>query len=102
MNLRLPKRSIGSIDGYWHFRIDEKLSRYRQRIDEEVGYKLINGLEEEVFVKHIDIVTANNILIMVHLPHNTNSEAIKRNERLLGKKNHNKKILWQKEDIDWS
>jgi predicted metal-dependent TIM-barrel fold hydrolase len=46
---------------------------------------LINDLEEDVFVKHIDIVTANNILIMVHLPHNTNSEAIKRNERLLGK-----------------
>ena len=46
---------------------------------------MINDLEEEVFVKHIDIVTANNILIMVHLPHNTNSEAIKRNEHLLGK-----------------
>jgi len=49
----------------------------------ELGYNLINDLEEEVFVKQMDIAVEKNMLMTVHLPHNNKPEGMKRIERIL-------------------
>jgi predicted metal-dependent TIM-barrel fold hydrolase len=49
----------------------------------ELGYNLINDLEEEVFVKQMDIAAEKNMLMTVHLPHNNKPEGMKRIERIL-------------------
>jgi uncharacterized protein len=49
----------------------------------ELGYNLINDLEEEVFVKQMDIAAEKDMLMTVHLPHNNKSEGMKRIERTL-------------------
>jgi predicted metal-dependent TIM-barrel fold hydrolase len=49
----------------------------------ELGYNLINDLEEEVFVKQMDIAAEKNMLMTVHLPHNNKLEGMKRIERIL-------------------
>ena len=66
----------------------------------ELGYNLINDLEEEVFVKQMDIAAEKNMLMTVHLPHNNKLEGMKRIERILqndknkgGGKYNRKKIL---------
>ncbi|MCC2647297.1 MAG: putative TatD-like deoxyribonuclease [Nitrososphaeraceae archaeon] len=64
----------------------------------ELGYNLINDLEEEVFVKQMDIATAKNMLMMIHLPHNNKLEGMKRIERILNseknsRKNHERKKI---------
>ncbi len=48
----------------------------------ELGYNLINDLEEEVFVKQIKIAIEKNMLIMIHLPHYNKKEGISRIQRL--------------------
>jgi uncharacterized protein len=49
----------------------------------ELGYNLINDLEEEVFVKQMDIAAEKDMLMTVHLPHNNNNtEGMKRIERI--------------------
>jgi uncharacterized protein len=42
----------------------------------ELGYNLINDLEEEVFVKQMDIAVEKNMLMTVHLPHNNRHEIL--------------------------
>jgi predicted metal-dependent TIM-barrel fold hydrolase len=49
----------------------------------ELGYNLINDLEEEVFVKQMDIATQLDMLMTVHLPHNNKTEGMKRIEGML-------------------
>jgi predicted metal-dependent TIM-barrel fold hydrolase len=49
----------------------------------ELGYNLINDLEEEVFVKQMDIAAEKDMLMTVHLPHNNKLEGMKRIERIL-------------------
>ena len=49
----------------------------------ELGYNLINDLEEEVFVKQMDIAAQKDMLMTVHLPHNNKVEGMRRFERLL-------------------
>ncbi len=49
----------------------------------ELGYNLINDLEEEVFVKQMDIAADKDMLMTVHLPHNNKPEGMKRIERIL-------------------
>ncbi|MFL6473332.1 MAG: TatD family hydrolase [Nitrososphaeraceae archaeon] len=49
----------------------------------ELGYNLINDLEEEVFVKQMDVAAEKNMLMTVHLPHNNKLEGMKRIERIL-------------------
>lgn len=49
----------------------------------ELGYNLINDLEEEVFVKQMDIAAEKNMLMTVHLPHNNKPDGMKRIERIL-------------------
>jgi uncharacterized protein len=64
----------------------------------ELGYNLINDLEEEVFVKQMDIAAQKEMLMTVHLPHNNKVEGMRRFERLLndsekGKRYNRGKIL---------
>lgn len=56
----------------------------------EIGYDLINNLEEEVFVKQMDIAAEKNMLMTIHLPHNNKSEGIKRIENILHTNSNNK------------
>ena len=49
----------------------------------EIGYNMINDLEEEIFVKQMDIASEKNMLMTVHLPHNNKQEGMKRIERVL-------------------
>jgi uncharacterized protein len=49
----------------------------------ELGYNQINDLEEEVFVKQMEIATQLDMLMTVHLPHNNKLEGMKRIERIL-------------------
>jgi len=64
----------------------------------EIGYNLINDLEEEVMVKQMDIAAGKDMLMTVHLPHNNKPEGMGRMERILsdntsGKKYKRNKIL---------
>ena len=60
----------------------------------EIGYNLINDLEEEVFVKQLDIASHRGMLATIHLPHNNKPEGMERIEKILnGKKYDRKKIL---------
>jgi uncharacterized protein len=63
----------------------------------ELGYNLINDLEEEVFVKQMDIAADKDMLMTVHLPHNNKPEGMRRIERILdskgGKRYKRNKIL---------
>lgn len=49
----------------------------------EIGYNLINDLEEEVFVKQMDIAADRDMLMTIHLPHNNKPEGMHRIERIL-------------------
>lgn len=61
----------------------------------ELGYNLINELEEEVFVKQMEIAASKDMLVMVHLPHTNKVEAMNRIEKILenGHKYNREKIL---------
>lgn len=60
----------------------------------EIGYNLINDLEEEVFVKQLDICKKKNLLAMIHLPHNNKLEGMKRMQKIFETGNYDfKKIL---------
>lgn len=63
----------------------------------ELGYNLINDLEEEVFVKQMDIAADRDMLMTIHLPHNNKPEGMRRIEGILnresGKRYNRKKIL---------
>jgi uncharacterized protein len=63
----------------------------------EIGYNLITDLEEEVFIRQMDIATEKDMLMVVHLPHNNKPEGMRRIERILnddkGNKYNRNKIL---------
>lgn len=60
----------------------------------EIGYNLINDLEEEVFVKQLDIAAEKAMLATIHLPHNNKQGGMERIEKILDGKNYDsKKIL---------
>ena len=62
----------------------------------EIGYNMINALEEEVFVKQMDVATEKNMLITIHLPHNNKLEGIKRIESIL---KSNKSLKYNRKKI---
>lgn len=67
------------------------LDRERTVAVGELGYNLINDLEEEVFVKQIDIAAQKDMLMTIHLPHKNKQEGMKRIEKiLLNNKDENK------------
>jgi uncharacterized protein len=49
----------------------------------EIGYDLINDLEEEIFVKQMDLAAEKDMLMTIHLPHNNKNEGIKRIDNIL-------------------
>ena len=49
----------------------------------EIGYNLINELEEEVFIKQMDIAADKDLLMTIHLPHNNKVEGMNRIEKIL-------------------
>jgi uncharacterized protein len=61
----------------------------------EIGYNLINDLEEEIFKKQMDIATEKSMLMTIHLPHNNKTEGMQRIERILKENNeyNRQKIL---------
>lgn len=67
------------------------LDRERAVAVGELGYNLINDLEEEVFVKQMDIAAQKDMLMTIHLPHKNKQEGMKRIEKiLLNNKDKNK------------
>ncbi len=56
----------------------------------EIGYNLINNLEEEIFKKQMDIASEKNMLMTIHLPHYNKQEGMKRIERILNEDNEDK------------
>lgn len=76
----------------------EALKKYldRERVVAigEIGYNLINDLEEEVFVKQLEIAMEKDMLATIHLPHNNKPAGMERIEKILdGKKYNRNKIL---------
>ena len=53
----------------------------------EIGYNLINDLEEEIFIKQMDIASEKNMLTTIHLPHKNKPEGIRRIEKILREDN---------------
>ncbi|MFL6431819.1 MAG: TatD family hydrolase [Nitrososphaeraceae archaeon] len=61
----------------------EYLDRERVVAIGEIGYNMINDLEEEIFIKQMDIASQKNMLMTIHLPHNNKPEGMKRIEHIL-------------------
>ncbi len=59
----------------------------------EIGYNLINELEEEVFIKQMDIAADKNLLMTIHLPHNNKVEGMNRIEKILNSSNKYKREM---------
>ena len=55
----------------------------------EIGYDRITDLEEEIFVKQMNIAAEKDMLMTIHLPHNNKVEGIKRIENILLNNNNN-------------
>jgi predicted metal-dependent TIM-barrel fold hydrolase len=57
----------------------------------ELGYNLINDLEEEAFLKQMDIAVQKDMLMTIHLPHYNKTEGMKRIESILKGNNDDKR-----------
>jgi uncharacterized protein len=78
--------------------MDKHIERERVVAIGEIGYNLINDLEEELFVKQMDIASDKNMLMTIHLPHNNKPEGMRRIETILshdnsGKYDHKKIVV---------
>ena len=73
----------------------EFLQRERVVALGEIGYNLINTLEEEIFVKQLEICRKDNLLAMIHLPHQNKAEGMRRMARIFenGKYDFNKILI---------
>ena len=49
----------------------------------EIGYDQINDLEEEIFVKQMDIASERHMLMTIHLPHKNKLKGIQNIERIM-------------------
>jgi len=69
----------------------EAMAKYldRERIVAigEIGYNLINDLEDELFQLQLDIAVDKNMLTMIHLPHINKKDGIERTKSVLKSKN---------------
>ena len=78
--------------------LDEMISRKflkRERVVAlgEIGYNQINDLEEEVFVKQLDICKREGLLAMIHLPHLNKPEGMKKMERIFENGNYDLNMI---------
>jgi len=65
----------------------------------EIGYNMINDLEEEVFVKQIDIASQKDMLMTIHLPHNNKQQGMKRIEQILDDNNDKSQTKYNRKKI---
>lgn len=96
-----PKEAIGrplAIDAI------ESMKKYldRERVVAigEIGYNLINDLEEEVMVNQMDIAAEKDMLMTVHLPHNNKPEGMRRMELIFSDGTHGKRYKRHKILVD--
>jgi predicted metal-dependent TIM-barrel fold hydrolase len=66
----------------------------------EIGFNLINDLEEEIFIKQMDLATELDMLMTIHLPHNNKLEGIKRIEKILNSVSENRSGSHMKSGYD--
>src|SRR5919112_1984812 len=91
-----PKESTSRPLAIDALKIMEKDFLQRERVVAvgEIGYNLINDLEEEIFVKQLEMCRKRNLLTMIHLPHINKPGAMDRMERIFNENNYDfKKIL---------
>lgn len=60
----------------------------------EIGYDKINDLEEEIFVKQMDIASERNMLMTIHLPHKNKLEGIESIERIMNDNTDRNKVKY--------
>ncbi|MFB5599030.1 MAG: TatD family hydrolase [Nitrososphaeraceae archaeon] len=56
----------------------------------EIGYNLIHKLEEDIFIKQLDMARSQNMLSMIHLPHENKQKGMKKIEEIFKIKNKQK------------
>ncbi len=60
----------------------------------EIGYNEINELEEEIFVEQLEICKNQNLLAMIHLPHNNKPKGMEKMAKIFENRNYDfNKIL---------
>jgi len=106
-----PKESIVRPLALEATKIMEKEFLDRERVVAigEIGYNLINELEEEIFVKQLEICKNKKLLTMIHLPHIDKPKAMDRMEKIFNENNYDfNKILIDhnteetiKKTLDW-
>ncbi|MBA3284369.1 MAG: TatD family hydrolase [Nitrosopumilus sp.] len=79
-----PKESFARPLAYEATDTMEKMFLDRERVVAvgEIGYNLINELEEEIFIKQLEICENKNMLAMIHLPHLDKPKAMDKMERI--------------------
>lgn len=86
-----PKESVErplAIDAYNAMIEGEFLKRERVVALGEIGYNLINVLEEEIFVKQLEACRNESMLTMIHLPHHNKAEGMRKMKRIFENGNY--------------
>ena len=65
----------------------------------EIGYDQINELEEEIFVKQMDIASERHMLMTIHLPHKNKLKGIQNLERIMNDNAHGNKTRYDSEKM---
>jgi predicted metal-dependent TIM-barrel fold hydrolase len=91
-----PKESVGRPLATEATDLMEKQFLDRERVVAvgEIGYNLINELEEEIFVKQLEMCKNRDLLAMIHLPHLDKPKAMDQMERIFNENKYDyNKIL---------
>jgi uncharacterized protein len=85
-----PKESIMRPLAFEATEIMEKEFVNRERVVAvgEIGYNIINDLEEEIFVKQLELCKRDNLLAMIHLPHIDKPKAMDKMQRIFDSNNY--------------
>jgi len=85
-----PKESIMRPLAFEATGIMEKEFVNRERVVAvgEIGYNIINDLEEEIFVKQLELCKRDNLLAMIHLPHIDKPKAMDKMRRIFDQNNY--------------
>jgi uncharacterized protein len=60
----------------------------------EIGYDQINELEEEIFIKQLDIASERDMLMTIHLPHKNKLKGIQSIERIMNVNSASNKVKY--------
>jgi uncharacterized protein len=85
-----PKESVMRPLAFEATGIMEKEFVNRERVVAvgEIGYNIINDLEEEIFVKQLELCKRDNLLAMIHLPHIDKPKAMDKMQRIFDQNNY--------------